>query len=417
MPKQSSAAKTPKRERNISPDLLDQLLAECPNPEDITGPGGLLKRLTAAIVERALQGELTHQLGYGRDEKPPTEQHNRRNGLTQKTLRSNDGPMTIAVPRDRDGLFEPCIIPKHQRHFGGFDDKILSMYARGMSVRDIQAHLHEIYGVDVSPDLISKVTDEVLDELKAWQMRPLDSTYLVVYIDALMVKTREKTSVQNRAVYIAVGLNHEGDKDVLGLWVQATEGAKFWLQVLTELRQRGVKDILILCADGLKGLPEAAEASFPQAIFQTCIVHMVRSSMRYVSWKDRKSVCADLRTVYTAATVEAAEVALDEFEKKWGKQFPTIAPAWRARWSEIVPFLEFPPEIRRTIYTTNAIESLNGIIRKSLKTRGHMPNDEAALKLIYLAINVAKKTWGRRNRDWGRQLQQFVIYFGGRVPV
>lgn len=400
----------------FAPELLDQLLKNYSKPEDLTGPEGLLKRLTGALVERAMGAELTHHLGYEPGEKPPEEQANRRNGTNSKTLRTEQGPITVEVPRDREGSFEPQIVPKHQRHFNGFDDKILSMYARGMSVRDIRAHLEEIYGVSVDADLISRVTDSVVDELKAWQHRPLDALYLVVYLDALVVKIRDKGVVQNKAVYLAVGVGMDGAKDVLGMWIQQTEGAKFWMSILTELRNRGVQDILILCADGLTGMPDAVSAVFPEAVFQTCIVHMVRSSVRYVGFKERKAVCADLRRVYTAETRGAAELALEEFDRRWGKQYPTIAAGWRKRWEEVVPFLDFPPEIRRAIYTTNAIEALNRQLRKVIKTRGHMPSDDAALKLLFLALRNAKKVWGRPFPQWNRSMAQFAICFEGRFP-
>src|ERR1700733_50220 len=352
----------------FSRELLDQLLKGYAKPEDLTGPEGLLKRVTGALVERAMGAELTHHLGYEAGELPPAEQQNRRNGTTTKRLRTEQGQLPVQVPRDRAGTFEPQIVPKHQRHFNGFDDKIISMYARGMSVRDIRAHLEEIYGVAVDPDLISHVTDAVVDELKAWQSRPLESLYLVVYLDALIVEVRDTGVVQNKAVYLAVGVDLDGTKDVLGMWMQKTGGAKFWMSVVTELRNRGVQDILVLCADGLTGMPESTAAVFPRTVFQTCVVHMVRSSTKYVNWKDLRSVCADLRRIYTAATRAAAELALEEFATRWDKRYPSIATAWRKRWEEIVPFLDFPQEIRRSIYTTNAIEALNRQLRKGLKT-------------------------------------------------
>ena len=400
----------------ISDEIVDQLLAGYKKPEDLLGPGGLIKQLMGRLINRAMNAELSHHLGYGNGEVPPENQNNRRNGTSAKTLRTDAGPVTIDVPRDRSGSFEPKIVGKHERHFDGFDDKILSMYARGMSVRDIRAHLAEIYGVEVSPELISRVTDAVVDELRAWQSRPLDPVYLVIYLDALFVKIRDKGVVRNKAVYSVVGLGPDGKKDVLGLWIQNTEGAKFWLSILTELRQRGVQDALIMCADGLTGLPDAIEAAFPAAIFQTCIVHMVRSSTRFVPWKDRKAVCADLRRIYTAASVADAEHALEAFETKWGKRFPMIAASWRSRWTEITPFLAFPEEIRHAIYTTNAIEALNRQLRKVLKTKGALPDDDAALKLLFLAIRNAKKTWGGRHITWSQALLQFAIHFKGRFP-
>ena len=405
-----------KREEEIfSRELLDELLKNYSKPEDLIGAGGLLKKLTAALVNRAMSAEMSHHLGYESGAQPPKQQDNRRNGKTHKTLRSNYGPLKVEVPRDREGTFEPQIVPKHQRHFNGFDDKILSMYARGMSVRDIQAHLHEIYGVNVDAALVSHVTDAVVEELEAWQNRPLESTYLVVYLDALIVKIRDGGVVQNKAVYLVVGLDKDGSKDVLGMWIQQTEGAKFWMSILTELRNRGVQDILVLSADGLTGLADAASAIFPKAIFQTCIVHMVRASTRYVSWKDRKSLCADLRAIYTAATRAGAEHALRDFEERWSKQYPSIAPMWRRRWEEVVPFLDFPQEIRHAVYTTNAIEALNRQLRKVLKTRGALPSDDAAAKLIFLALRNAKKNWGGTGASWGRTLSQFMLCFEGRI--
>jgi len=409
--KRKQASKSPFRD-----ELLDELLSDYKSPDDLIGPDGVLKQLVKALVERAMSAELGHHLGYKHSDTPPEAQPNRRNGMSKKTLRTEQGPVTIEVPRDRDGTFEPQIVGKHQRAFNGFDDKILSMYARGMTVRDIRAHLEEIYGVAVSPDLISRVTDEVVAELTAWQNRPLEPLYLVVYVDAMVVKIRDKGVVQNKSVYLAVGVGLDGGKEVLGMWIQRTEGAKFWGAILTELRNRGVGDILVLCADGLTGLPDAVQAVFPETVFQTCIVHMIRSSTRYVSWKDRKAVCADLRRIYTAQTREAAELALDEVEAKWKHQYPTIAPAWRRRWEEITPFLDFPPEIRKAIYTTNAIEALNRQLRKVIKTRGSMPSDDAALKLLFLALRNAKSTWGRPFPQWNRCLAQFAIQFEGRLP-
>lgn len=400
----------------IGREILDQLLEGYSKPEDLLGENGLLRNLMAALVSRAMDAELTHHLGYGDGGAPPAEQTNRRNGKTQKRLRTELGPLTVGVPRDREGSYEPQIVPKHQRHFDGFDDKILAMYARGMSVRDISAHLREIYGVSVSPELVSQVTDAVVDELRAWQQRALEPIYCIVYIDALVLKIRGKSGVSNMAAHIAVGVTQEGNKEVLGVWIAQNEGAKFWLSVLTEIRQRGVQDILILCADGLTGLPEAVEAAYPHAIFQTCIVHLVRQSMRFVPWKQRREVCADLRLIYTAADEEGALTALQAFEDKWGERFPMIGAAWLRRWAEIAPFLAFPEEIRRAIYTTNAIEALNRQIRKVLKTKGHLPNEDAAMKLMYLAIRNAQNTWGQNpHYSWGQALLQFAIHFEGRL--
>ena len=401
----------------IPKELLDQLLAVGGGSQGLTGPDGLLKQLTGALVSRALDGELDHHLGYRNGEKPPEGQDNRRNGKTAKTLRTGHGNVSVEVPRDRDGSFEPELVRKHQRQFDGFDDKIISMYARGMTVRDIRAHLEELYGVDVSPDLISRATESVVEELKAWQSRPLERVYLVVYLDALVLKVRDKGGVRNKSAYLVVGVRTDGHKDILGLWLADTEGAKFWLAILNELKNRGVEDILVLCADGLSGLPEAVEAAFPQTVFQTCIVHMVRASTRFVTWKDRKAVCADLRHIYTASTLDAAEQALDDFDATWRSKYPMIASAWRNRWNEITPFLRFPPDMRKAIYTTNAIEALNRQVRKVIKTRSAFPNDDAALKLLFLALRNAQKTWGRPFPQFGLALAQFAIHFEGRLSL
>ncbi len=399
----------------IRPELLEELLAAA-GPGGLTGQGGLLKQLTAALVNKALEAEMSEHLGYESKEEPPAEQINRRNGHRTKKVRSDHGEMEVHVPRDREGSFEPKLVGKHERHFDGFDDKILSMYARGMSTRDIRAHLKELYGVDVSPDLISRVTDAVVDELNEWQGRGLEGVYPVVYIDALVLKVRDQGKVENKAVHIVVGVNLEGERDVLGLWLERTEGAKFWSSVLADLRQRGVEDILILCADGLTGLPAAVEAVFPRAIFQTCIVHLIRASTRYVSYRDLRAICQDLKTIYKAANVEEATVALDAAEEKWGPKYGHVFKPWRTRATEWQPFLQFPPELRHAIYTTNTIEALNRILRKTLKTRGPLPTDEAALKLMYLAIKNAKATWGRGHRDWLTARLQLNIHFEGRLP-
>jgi len=396
-------------------DQLDDVIREWGGSDAVKGPDGLMKALTAALVERALDGELTHHLDYEPGEDPPEGQTNRRNGSTTKTVRTHRGPVQINVPRDRDASFEPRIIPKHQRQFDGFDDQILSLYARGASTRDIQAHLQEVYGTDVGPDFVTRVTDSVLEDVHAWQSRPLEAMYPVVYLDALVVKVRDTGVVQNKSVYFAVGVTPDGEKDVLGMWIQSTEGASFWLSILNELKQRGVQDVLVICADGLKGLPSAVEAAFPRAIFQTCIVHMIRQSTRYVPWSQRKRVCAKLRSVYGAANAEHAAQALDEFEAEYGAQFPTVVKTWRSRWDEITPFLSFPAEIRRAIYTTNAIEALNRHVRKGLKTRGHLPNDQAVLKLVYLNVRTARR-WGNPPAYWPKARAQFMLMFEGRWP-
>jgi putative transposase len=411
------AAEVPKPDAKLPKELIEQLFAAAGGPEGLTGPDGLLKQLTAALVNRALDAEMSEHLGYEAGEEPPEDQANRRNGRRPKAVRTERGDIEVEVPRDRHGSFSPKLIPKHKRSFDGFDDKILSMYARGMSTRDIQRHLHELYGVEVSPDLVSRVTDSVVDELTEWQNRPLEQVYPIVYIDALVVKIRDQGKVENKAIHIAVGVDLDGVRDVLGLWVERTEGAKFWSAVLAELKHRGVEDILVLCADGLTGLPAAVEANFPQTIFQTCIVHMIRSSTRYVSYKDLRPICADLRSVYTAATAGAAGDALDAVESRWGQRYPHVLKTWRSRAGEWTPFLAFPAELRHAIYTTNTIEALNRILRKTLKTRGPLPTDDAALKLLYLAIRNARNTWGRGHRDWLTARLQLAIHFEGRLPA
>ena len=401
----------------IPKEVLDQLIAGYKKPEDLLGPNGLLRQLTAALVERAMEAELTDHLGYEKHDPDGNGSGNSRNGYSKKTLKSKKGDIPIDVPRDREGTFEPTIVPKGQTHFDGFDEKILSMYARGMTVRDIQQHLHELYGTQVSPSLISRVTDAVLDELKSWQNRPLEPVWPIVYLDALVIKVRDQGVVRNKSVYIAIGVNLDGMKEVLGLWIETTEGAKFWTKVITELKNRGVQDILIACCDGLKGFPDAIEAVFPKTVVQTCIVHMIRNSGRFVAWKDRKRVLGDLKPVYKAASEQAAVEALDAFEQKWGEKYPMIVTSWRSNWERVTPFLAFPPDIRKVIYTTNAIESLNSQLRKVLRNRGHFPHDEAALKLLYVALRNAEKRWSRSIRDWNRALNQFAIYFENRLPV
>jgi putative transposase len=376
-----------------------------------------LKRLTGALVERALQAEMTDHLGYEPGAAEGQGTGNSRNGTGKKTLRTEQGEVTVDVPRDRNGTFEPKLVKKHQRSFKGFDDKILSMYARGMSVRDIQAHLAEIYGTDVSPDLISRVTDAVADEVQAWQTRPLDPVWPIVFLDALVIKVRDQGVVQNKSAYIALGMGVDGHKEVLGIWLESNEGAKFWLKVISELKNRGVQDILIACCDGLKGFPQAIEAVFPKAVVQTCIVHMIRNSMRFVGWQQRKAVCAELRAVYAAPTAEAGLAELDTFEAKYAQRYPAIAASWRSNWERVRPFFDFPAELRKLIYTTNAIESLNFQLRKVTKAKGHFPSDEAATKLLYLALRNAEKKWTMVPRFWNSALNQLVIYFPGRLPA
>lgn len=402
-------------EKKIDESVLDELLKGCERPEDLLGDGGLMKNLKKALMQRMLGAELTEHLGYGHGQEPPIVQANRRNGTSRKTVRSEDGAVEIEVPRDRDGSFEPRLIAKGQTRIDGLDDKIIALYARGMSVRDIRAHLEDLYGLEVSPDLISRVTDAVLDEVKEWRSRALDAVYPVVIFDALRVKIRDKDSriVRNKAVYLALGITGDGQREVLGLWIAETEGAKFWLSVMNELRNRGVQDILIAVVDGLKGFPEAINSAFPETTVQTCIVHLVRHSLNFCSWKDRKAVAARLRDVYGAETAEAARDALEAFDAEWGRQYPSIAQAWRRAWEEVIPFFAFSPEIRKVIYTTNAVESLNRVIRKAIKTRGSFPSEQAAEKLIYLAIRGHEKT-ARTVRGWLTAVNQFAIMFEDR---
>jgi len=407
----------PKTPSPFSDELIDQLLAGYSRPEDLTGKDGILKQLTARLVERALQGEMTEHLGYERHDPKGRSTANSRNGTSSKTLTTDHGPVEIEVPRDRDASFEPRLVKKRQTRFTGFDEKILGMYARGMTVRDIQSHLEDIYGVDVSTDLISRVTSAVSEDVTAWQNRPLDAVYPIVYLDALMVKVRDQGVVRNKAVYIALGVTLAGSKEVLGLWIEQNEGAKFWLKVVNELKTRGVRDILIACCDGLKGFPEAIETAFPSTVVQTCIVHMIRNSLRFVSYKDRKALAKDLRPVYAAASREDAATALDAFEAKWARRYPMIATSWRSNWERVVPFLDFPPDVRRVIYTTNAIESLNSSLRKLLHYRGHFPTDDSVFKLLYLALTNLEKKWERSIRDWNNVLGQFSIFFKDRIPA
>jgi len=401
----------------ITPDLLDELLKDYKSPEDMFGDEGLLQQLTKAVVERALQGEMTHHLGYEKHD--PAGQHtgNSRNGKSTKTIKGKRGQMQIDVPRDRASEFEPQLIKKGQTRFDGFDDKIISMYARGMTCREIQAHLQEIYSVEVSPDLISTVTDSVIDEVRAWQSRPLDPVYPLLYLDALQVKIKDQGRVSNKAIYLAIGVNMQGTKEVLGMWASENEGAKFWLSIITELKNRGVRDIFIACVDGLKGFPEAIETIYPKTQVQLCLVHLMRFSLAYVSFKDRKAVAADLKLIYRAVTVEEAEQQLNAFAEKWDARYPSIAKSWRANWARVIPMFGFPDDIRRAVYTTNAIESLNMRLRKVIKTRASFPNDDAAFKLLYLALrNIAKK-WTMPIPHWSQAMQAFSIIYEGRMPT
>ena len=402
-------------DRRISDEVIDELLAGASTEEEIAGPGGLLAQLTKRLVERAMEVELTDHVGYEPHQEPPGGAGNTRNGTTPKTLITEHGEVGIDAPRDRDGSFQPRIVKKRQRRFQGFDDKILALYSRGLSVRDIEAHLEEIYGVKVGRDLISRVTDAVMDDAREWAKRPLEDIYPIVFLDCMVLKIREGGSVQRRALYLALGVTLDGDRDVLGMWFQETEGAKFWMQVLTELKQRGVQDILICCVDGLTGFPEAIEAIFPKTTVQTCVVHLIRSSLRYVPRREREQVARDLKPIYTATDADQAQAELEAFDEKWGQRFPVITQAWLNAWEHLIPFLAFPDEVRRVIYTTNAIEALNRQLRKAIKTKGSFPNEDAARKLVYLALQNAVPQW-TRTRNWTVALLAFKIHFGDRVP-
>lgn len=397
----------------IRKELLDELLASMDSHEDFLGPDGLLNELTGALMSRVLNAEMDVHLSKERAE---AKLSNARNGSRKKTVKTPKGQVEVHVPRDRQSTFEPQLIPKRQTRFEGFDEEILSLYGRGMTVREIRDHLEKLYNVEVSPDLISRATDAVLDELQAWRTRPLDDVYPVLILDAIVLKIRENGHVTNKAAYVAMGIGVDGTKDVLGIWIDQSEGAKFWLGVLTELKNRGVRDILIACVDGLKGFPDAIEVVFPEATVQTCIVHMIRASMRFVSWKDRKKIVKDLRPIYTAATRSEAEAALDAFEDAWGTTNPQAVKTWRANWERVVPFLDFPDEIRRVIYTTNAIESLNASLRKAINPRGHFPTEDAALKVLYLSMRNCIARWTRAPQGWSKAIQHLSIYFPDRIP-
>ncbi len=401
-------------DRKTQEQLIDELLKDYKGPESFWGESGLYAQLKKKIIERTLNAEMDHHLGYTKHDPKGHHSGNSRNGRGRKTVVVDSDQVELEPPRDRNGTFEPQLIPKREKYFTGFDDKILAMYARGMSVRDIQSCLLEMYQIDVSEGLISQATEGIMEEVTAWQNRPLDNIYPIVFLDCIVVKSRQDGRVANRSVYLALGVTMEGQKELLGLWIAQSEGAKFWLSVITELKNRGVQDIFIACVDGLKGFPEAIESVFPDTQIQLCIVHMVRNSVKYVSWKDRKVICQDLKTIYTSATEQQAEAALDAFGKKWDSKYPTIAQMWRNHWQHVIPFFDYPPDIRKVIYTTNAIESLNRSLRKVIKTKGAFPNDAAILKIFFLALaNIAKK-WTLPIRDWKAALGQFAIKFAGR---
>jgi putative transposase len=400
---------------SIPRELVNQFLTGPMTGEAINAAGLALKQ---ALIEASLNAELTHHLGYAPGAERPEAVTNQRNGVTSKTVLTGDGKLRIETPRDRDGSFEPLLVPKHARRFTAFDDSIVALYARGLTVREIQGYLLETYGTEVSPDLISTVTDGVLAEVTVWQARPLEPVYPVVFFDALRVKTREDNVVRNKAVYLALGVRRDGTREILGLWIETTEGAKFWMKVFNDLKTRGVNDILIAVTDGLTGMPAALAAVFPRTTLQTCIVHLIRNSLDYASWKDRKPLAAALRPIYAAANADAALAALDAFEDgEWGRKFPTVAAAWRRAWDQVIPFFAFPPAIRRVIYTTNAIESINARLRKIIKTRGHFPTDDAANKLIWLALRNITADWGKAAHHWKEAMNQFAILYDDRFNV
>jgi putative transposase len=400
---------------SIPKELVNQFLTGPMTGEAINAAGLAFKQ---ALIEASLNAELTHHLGYAAGAERPEAVSNQRNGVTSKTVLTGDGKLRIETPRDRDGSFEPLLVPKHARRFTAFDDSIVALYARGLTVREIQGYLRETYGTEVGHDLISTVTDGVLGEVAAWQARPLEPVYPVVFFDALRVKTREDNVVRNKAVYLALGVLRDGTREILGLWIETTEGAKFWMKVFNDLKTRGVNDILIAVTDGLTGMPAALAAVFPRTTLQTCIVHLIRNSLDYASWKDRKRLAAALRPIYAAASAEAALAALDAFEDgEWGRKFPTVVAAWRRAWDQVIPFFAFPPEIRRVIYTTNAIESINARLRKIIKTRGHFPTDDAANKLIWLALRNITADWGKAAHHWKEAMNQFAILYDDRFNV
>jgi len=399
----------------IRDEILEELLKEYKNPEDLFGKGGIFKQLQKRLLEKAMQGELTNHLGYEKNEKKVGD--NARNGSTPKKLKTEQGLIEIETPRDRDGSFEPQIIKKRQTRFTGFDDKIISMYSRGMTVRDIQEHLLDMYNIEISPDFISDVTDKVVEDVIEWQNRPLEAIYPVIFMDAIFVKAKDNGHIISKAVYFALGIGMNGSKELLGMWIAREEGAKFWLNIITELKNRGIKDIFIACVDGLKGFPEAINSVFDKTEVQVCIVHILRQSLRYVNWKDRKAVAKDLKKIYTATNEEAAKKELEAFDSIWREKYPRIADIWKRNWTLITPFMAYPPEIRKVIYTTNTIESMNRSLRKVTKNRGLFPNDEAILKLLYLAMKLATKRWTMPFRNWGQVLSQFAVMFGNRIPA
>jgi transposase-like protein len=399
---------------DVPEDVLDHFAGPA-RPMSPTDVDAVMRRFKKALVERMLGGELTHHLGYPPGGIRPSDSTNQRNGTGGKTVLTEEGPLDLDIPRDRHGTFEPQLIPKHARRFTGFDEKILALYARGMTVREIQAFLAEMYAVEVSPDLVSTVTDAVMEEVTAWQTRPLEPMYPVVFFDALRVKIRDEATVRSKAIYLALAVLPDGSRDILGIWIEQTEGAKFWMKVFSDLKTRGCRDILIAVTDGLKGMSEALAAVFPETTLQTCIVHLIRQSLDFANWKERKLMAAALRTIYRAPTAEAAGAALDAFERgPWGQKFPTVVASWRRAWTHVIPFFAFPPEVRKVVYTTNALESVNAQLRKIIKTRGHFPNDEAATKLLWLALRNITAKWARGAHHWRAAMNQFAILYEGR---
>ncbi|MFL9915142.1 IS256 family transposase [Paraburkholderia fungorum] len=410
--KPKPATEAPMDLPSIPKELIDQFVKGPMTAEAVQAASAAFKK---ALIERALGAELGHHLGYPAGAERPQDATNQRNGKSGKTVLTGDGPLRLDIPRDRDGSFAPILIPKHARRFTGFDDKIIAMYARGMTVREIQGFLAEQYGTEVSPEFISSVTDAVMEEVTAWQARPLEPMYPVVFFDALRVKIREEGLVRNKAIYLALGILPDGTRDVLGLWIENTEGAKFWMKVFNDLKVRGVQDILIAVTDGLKGMPEALGAVFPATTLQTCIVHLMRNSLEYASWKDRRALAAAIRPIYTAASAQAAEAELEAFEQgEWGQKFPSVVAAWRRAWDRVIPFFAFAPAVRKVIYTTNAIESLNAQLRKTVKTRGHFPSDDAATKLLWLALRNLTAGWTHAAHDWKAAMNQFAILYEDR---
>ena len=397
--------------------LIDEFLKDYKGPESFWGETGIFAQLKKKIIERTLDAEMDNHLGYTKHDPKGHNSGNSRNGKGKKTVVIDSEQVELEPPRDRNSTFEPQLIPKRQKFFEGFDDKILAMYARGMSVRDIQSCLLDMYKVDVSEGLISQATEGVMEEVKLWQNRPLDSVYPIIFLDCIVVKSREEGRVANRSVYLALGVTMEGQKELLGMWIAQTEGAKFWLGVITELKNRGIKDIFIACVDGLKGFPEAIESVFPNTQIQLCIVHLIRNSVKYVNWKDRKVVCEDLKTIYKSATEQQAQISLDAFGKKWDAKYPTISQMWHNHWEHVIPFFDYPEDIRKVIYTTNAIESLNRSLRKVIKTKGAFPNDASILKIFYLALANISKKWTLPIWDWKAALSQFAIKFAGRFEL